>query len=235
MKCPRRQPDSGRDRHPHRKRQRQRRHQARGIAHDREPLRKRFDESGQHARQPRRQHAFDRAAPRGRAVPDARPARTARPGRRPPTPPRSRRRTSRRRAAPGSPEITPGRRVKTKTANSSSTVARSSTRSRMMVANADVGIQRLAPRQQIRAQHLADSCRDQGVGGKADHRRVERDRVPCRSDWRQERLPSPGANRVRQAGHDSARIEQAGIGAAGLGPDGGRSRPCGRKTQAARW
>ena len=59
VKCTRRQPDTGGNRHPQRKRLCQRRQQPRRLSHHGEPLHERLHEGRDQVRQPRRQHALD--------------------------------------------------------------------------------------------------------------------------------------------------------------------------------
>ena len=139
VECPRGQPDSGRDRHPHRKRQRERRHQSRrDRACTASPCANVSTKRREDTRKPGRQQALDA---QGRA-----PEPLGMAGKREQHDQAGHRRRRRHAAAefddaqtaPGSPEMTPGPTVNTKAANSSSTVTRSSSRSRMIVANADV-------------------------------------------------------------------------------------------------
>ena len=174
MKCQRCQPDARGNRQPQRNRQRERHEQPPRLAHHREPLRKRLHESRDGPRQLRRQHALDAERPAGRAAPGGRRPRTRRPARRRRRPPRAARRPSRAPDAPDAPSSVAGSAVRTNTANSPSTVTRSSSRSRMMVANAAVAGKPFAPGQQIRPDHFAGAGRQQKRGGKADNRGAER-------------------------------------------------------------
>ncbi len=113
----------------------------RGLAHHGESLGERFDERCDGARELRRQHRLDPEGAAGPAVRDGRPARKDTRARRrgdggdqPPSLTRA--------IWAGSPDTTPGAAVNTNSANSSSTVTRSSSRSRMIVANAAVALSR---------------------------------------------------------------------------------------------
>ena len=135
-----------------------------------------------------------------------------------------RRRISRARAVAGiAARSTPGadgedERRQTAAARSPGRAARS----RMMVANADVGVQTLAPGQQIRPQHLAGARRQQEAGGKADDRRFEgvENRVGpigASSDChRHARIAY-----VSPVTTDARRSSEPAVGAARFGPDAG--------------
>ena len=202
VKCPRRKPDSGRNRHPHGKRQRQRRHQSDGLSQHTESQRKGFDEPRDHAGQARRQHAFD--PPCGAAetfgVPGEREQHD-----------QAGHRGCRRHSAADFDHRELRRIPGDHARPDGKDEARKEQQHRHEVEDAlenDGGkrrcrIQVLAPREQVRAQHFSDSSRDQRVRRKPDHGRFERDPVACGADGRQEQLPSPGANRVGQPGHDN--------------------------------
>ena len=85
------------------------------------------------------------------------------------------------------------------------------------------GVQRFAPGQQIRAKHLADPAGNQRIGRKPDDGRFKGDQVASPADGRQQRLPSPGANRYRSAPvRITASTSSKRIGPACLRPHGGR-------------
>ena len=109
----------------------------------------------------------------------------------------------------GSPASDAGSTSSTNTPNSSRTVTRSSSRSRMTVAKHAVGGSCSRLRQQVRPQHLAGPRRQQEARGKADDRRLEGRRKPRRPDRRQQVLPAEGAQRI---GHqrDADRQRRAG-------------------------
>ena len=135
----------------------------------------------------------------------------------------------------GSPEIAPGAAVSTNTANSSSTVTRSSSRSRMIVANAAVALQALAPREQIRPDHFAGAGRQQKRRGKPDNRRPERGAEAGRARSAPADIASGTRGRRRSRRSATEREQQRPrVGAAGFGPDVRHVRRCEGKRPAAR-
>ena len=176
MKCLRRQPDPSGDREPQRNRERER-DRAAGVAgaSPRAPAktsrrtspRLRASRSRQYALDAERQsaHAFGMTGQHEQTT--ATPATAAAAASRPPTLTRAN--------CAGSPETTPGSTVSTNHANSSRTATRSSSRSRMIVANAAVALRPLASGQQIRPNDLAGSGRQQERRGEADNRRAKGD------------------------------------------------------------
>ena len=84
--------------------------------------------------------------------------------------------------------------------NSSSTITVSSTRSRMIVANAAVALRPSFPREQPGPQHFAGPGRQHRARRKPDDRRAERVAEADMADRLEQVLPAHGAQQVRQRG-----------------------------------
>ena len=156
MKCLRRQPDPGRDRQPQRQRQRERDQRVgRAAASPPAPARRsRRSRATMRASRAGRTRSTPQRQP-GRAARDGRPARRARRAPASATPrPRAAADLDARKLRRIAGHHAGADRAARTTANSSSTVTRSSRRSRMMVANAAVGVEPLTPRQQVRPDAL---------------------------------------------------------------------------------